>query len=463
MRLANPKGITISDGDYCARTVYWLSAGRVVRNASSAPTIKWSQPEIVLYARDQTPADPNLFVSAACKELSTFSICRGAFRLSNLGSVTFADPDIIQQAGDIFIAETDKQVMRTHHVERTLVEGLLRQNTISEVVRDSSLVLERNASGSFAVPPALWADPIAGSNASFTIELTGVMRPSPVAVPKSNVTNTSFRLVRKNASPVDFVAAATSAPNLTPWIVPIPDDGTAATGCKGPPPPGAGAPKGNTCVEPQSLMQCAARCAASLTCNYFWYYHEGRCCPKQSYDLKQGWVNFTEPGGWYEMVEDDDGQEPETFATVVLPSAAMLDCRDADRGDGVALFAPQAGPGSGRAQPLLSLASGAGASRKHQVAGADSDSWQVGGSNTVAVVVDGAAQVISFVVNGVLSDGSLERSQGWTSLDQALGSIAGGGRCTADDGVSTVRMYDRALTTTELIGMWRAGAVQRSC
>ena len=64
--------------------------------------------------------------------------------------------------------------------------------------------------------------------------------------------------------------------------------------------------------------------------------------------------------------------------------------------------------------------------------------------------------MISFVVNGVLSDGSSERSQGWTVLDQSLGSVAGDGRCRVGSGVQTVRLYSRALRTTELVGMWRA-------
>jgi hypothetical protein len=301
----------------------------------------WSQPELVLYSRDQSAADPNLYLSAAY-------------------------PDIIQQDGEVYIAETDKEVMRTHRLDRGLIEMLLRQGSIADIVRDASLLVEHNTSAAaapgFGVPKELWGRPIAGSdgNASFTIEISGLLLPAATAVPP-NATDASFRLVRRGATPVDLVDAATTAPNPTPWLVLIQDDGTAATGCKGPQP---GKPSANTCVGaetgtglPLTLRQCASRCQASKLCNYFWFYDEGRCCPKQSFDLKQGWANLT-AGGWYEMVERESSHRD-------LP---LLDCRDT-AGAGVAVFAPQAGPGSLRAQPLLSLTSRTGRGLRHSSPG----------------------------------------------------------------------------------------------
>ena len=130
--------------------------------------------------------------------------------------------------------------------------------------------------------------------------------------------------------------------------------------------------------------------------------------------------------------------------------APLLDCRDAS-GSGVAIFAVEDGS---KAKPVVALSSGAA----NQQASGDSESWHAGGRNSIAVVVDGAAQLITFVTNGVLADGGQPRKQGWTALSQELGSVAGARRCAAGAGVESVRVYSRALMTTELVGMWRAGA-----
>lgn len=243
-------------GDYCARTVYWLSAGRVqaLDHHTNASIVVWSQPEVVLYNRDSTTADPNLYVSTSY-------------------------PDFIQQGGEVWIAETDKEVARTHLVDPSLIDMLLQQSTISDAVTDA-LLSEWNVSSAtsreLTVPAGLWSDPIAGprGNASFSIELTLAPTLKPSGLPPSRG-NASFRLVRNNSAPVDFVVAVLQGEvDQSPWMIKIPDDGTAATFCRAPAKPAPaqpGHPTGNTCVNHLSLTECGNRCGANPRCRYFWY------------------------------------------------------------------------------------------------------------------------------------------------------------------------------------------------
>ena len=257
-----------------------------------------------------------------------------------------------------------------------------------------------------------WGKPIAGEckilwkpcpsgNASFTIELSGKLRPAHSA------SNVSWLKVTRNKAPKDTVGTI---------------EGTKPGLCY----------KGNLTLE-----QCRANCTANPSCTAFWHYDYGRCCPKQSFDLQNGWQSFKTAGGWY-------------ASTARELEAPLLDCRDAS-GSGVAIFAAAAGS---KARPVVALSSANAAS---QQARGDSEPWNADGRNSIAVVVDGAAQIISFVTNGVLADGGALRKQGWTALSQELGSVAGARGCTVAAGVEGVRVYSRALMTTELIGMWRAG------
>ena len=83
----------------------------------------------------------------------------------------------------------------------------------------------------------------------------------------------------------------------------------------------------------------------------------------------------------------------------------------------------------------------------------------------IALVVDGQADVISWVVNGERLDGGKERDFGWTRSDHALGDVNGAGKLTiAKDLNGTInkfRLYSRALMTTELIGNFRAESGER--
>ena len=83
------------------------------------------------------------------------------------------------------------------------------------------------------------------------------------------------------------------------------------------------------------------------------------------------------------------------------------------------------------------------------------------------MVVDGGSHVLSLIVNGVLCDGNKQGKvhdnqgpRGWQYLPEQLHSLGG---CQLDalsnnDGIGHVRVYPRALLTSEMIGSWRAGA-----
>eukprot|EP01043_Picozoa_sp_COSAG02_P061015 COSAG02_NODE_8105_length_2708_cov_1.353009_1_plen_251_part_00 len=88
------------------------------------------------------------------------------------------------------------------------------------------------------------------------------------------------------------------------------------------------------------------------------------------------------------------------------------------------------------------------------------------GPTHVGIVVDGGSHVLSMVVNGVLCDGNKDGKvhnhqgpRGWLYLPEQLHSLGG---CqldvvSDDAGIGHVRVYPRALLTTEMIGSWRAG------
>ena len=67
---------------------------------------------------------------------------------------------------------------------------------------------------------------------------------------------------------------------------------------------------------------------------------------------------------------------------------------------------------------------------------------------------------MSVVVDGVLCDGGKEMEQGWEFFSKGLGSI-GAAHIEVPDGekgvVRHVRVYERALLVSEIIGNWRHG------
>ena len=79
----------------------------------------------------------------------------------------------------------------------------------------------------------------------------------------------------------------------------------------------------------------------------------------------------------------------------------------------------------------------------------------------VVFIVDGLANVVSVLIDGVLCDGGTSWIQGWWRLNPWLDDLNGHGLCTVDKGfagrIECLRIYDRYLRTSEEIGSFRAG------
>ncbi|MEZ5401574.1 MAG: exo-alpha-sialidase [Bryobacteraceae bacterium] len=79
------------------------------------------------------------------------------------------------------------------------------------------------------------------------------------------------------------------------------------------------------------------------------------------------------------------------------------------------------------------------------------------GVHHVVAIVDGGPKIISFVVDGRLNDGGEERQFGWGRFSPYFRGIEGGAM-RKGEGVLGLRMYGRALRTSEAVGNYRAGA-----
>ncbi len=80
-----------------------------------------------------------------------------------------------------------------------------------------------------------------------------------------------------------------------------------------------------------------------------------------------------------------------------------------------------------------------------------------GKKHHVAVIVDGGPKIISYVVDGVLNDGGEQRQFGWGRFSPGLQNANGGPTLRTGAGVNRLRVYGRALRTSEAVANWRAG------
>lgn len=79
------------------------------------------------------------------------------------------------------------------------------------------------------------------------------------------------------------------------------------------------------------------------------------------------------------------------------------------------------------------------------------------GPQHVVITVDGGPKIVTFVVNGVLCDGGDERQFGWGRYSPTLRTPAGAASLKIGEGVRSLRIYTRALRTSEAVGNFRAG------
>jgi hypothetical protein len=75
----------------------------------------------------------------------------------------------------------------------------------------------------------------------------------------------------------------------------------------------------------------------------------------------------------------------------------------------------------------------------------------------VVMTVDGGPKIITFVVNGVLCDGGDERQFGWGRYSPTLRTPNGAATAQLGAAVRGLRIYTRALRTSEAVGNFRAG------
>ena len=80
-----------------------------------------------------------------------------------------------------------------------------------------------------------------------------------------------------------------------------------------------------------------------------------------------------------------------------------------------------------------------------------------GAPHHVAVIVDGGPKIISFVIDGKFCDGGETRQFGWGRFNPNLRSANGGQTLRTGAGVTAVKIYGRALRTSEAIGNYRIG------
>jgi hypothetical protein len=86
----------------------------------------------------------------------------------------------------------------------------------------------------------------------------------------------------------------------------------------------------------------------------------------------------------------------------------------------------------------------------------DPGALQEGTHHHVAVIVDGGPKVVTFVVDGALCDGGEYRQFGWGRFSPHLRDVSGAETLrvapSLDGELSMVRLYGRALRTSEAIG-----------
>ncbi len=83
---------------------------------------------------------------------------------------------------------------------------------------------------------------------------------------------------------------------------------------------------------------------------------------------------------------------------------------------------------------------------------------QVGKLHHVVITVDGGPKIITFVVDNVLCDGGDERQFGWGRFSPMLRAPNGAPTLKIAAGVRSLRIYNRALRTSEAVGNFRAGS-----
>ncbi|MFN8707619.1 MAG: LamG-like jellyroll fold domain-containing protein [Planctomyces sp.] len=95
--------------------------------------------------------------------------------------------------------------------------------------------------------------------------------------------------------------------------------------------------------------------------------------------------------------------------------------------------------------------------RQTAVWNSDAEVLSEAGPQHVVITVDGGPKIITFVVNGILCDGGEQRQFGWGRFSSDMRTPDGAPEMTLDPAVKKLRLYGRALRTSEAVGHFRAG------
>ncbi|MDX9794621.1 MAG: exo-alpha-sialidase [Kiritimatiellia bacterium] len=123
-----------------------------------------------------------------------------------------------------------------------------------------------------------------------------------------------------------------------------------------------------------------------------------------------------------------------------------------DGGRGVRVVTSELG-----GRPTLSIELGDGA--RATVWHTDPGVVEAGKVHHVVFVCDFSAAVIAVVADGQFCDGGAARQYGWGRLPLELGDVRGAPHAALAPAVKGLRLYSRALRTTEAIGNFRAGGI----
>lgn len=93
---------------------------------------------------------------------------------------------------------------------------------------------------------------------------------------------------------------------------------------------------------------------------------------------------------------------------------------------------------------------------RHRIVGeCDPGSFTAGTTHCLTVIVDGGPKIITFVVDGRLSDGGPTRQSGWVRFPSELGNVNGNGFLRLarrlEGRMKELRIYDRYLRTSEAV------------
>jgi hypothetical protein len=136
----------------------------------------------------------------------------------------------------------------------------------------------------------------------------------------------------------------------------------------------------------------------------------------------------------------------------LLPGQTILDARDA-KGKGIAVVS------SDRCTLKIVLNDGAHESSWDNDPGTHPGALRVGEWQHIAFVVDGGPKIITAIVDGTLNDGGAIRDYGWGRFNFALEDVNGSNTAKVAGNLfgelKQMRIYNRYLRTSEIIGNWR--------